>query len=101
MIDPVHMQNAVTRAPEVARVQRVQEGAPEAQSQFFAQELAKETRRVGETVPSPPQSTRTEWKREKRKREEGEKRASREKTLKETPEPQEHGELGRFIDTTA
>lgn len=103
MIDPVHMQNIVTRAPEVARVQRVQEGAPEAQSQVFAQELAKEAHRVEETVPSPPESPRTEWKREKRKKEEGEKRVSRGRMLqeKDSPEPQEQGELGRLIDTTA
>lgn len=101
MIDPVHMQNIVTRSPEIARVQRVQEGAPEAQSQLFAQELAKETHKVEETVPSPPESHRTEWKREKRKKEEREKRVSREKVLKEFPELQEQGELGRFIDTTA
>lgn len=100
MIDPVHMQNVVTRAPEVARVQRVQEGAPEAQSQVFAQELAKETRKVEETVPVPPESARTEWKREKKKKE-GREREASEKKVKDASKEHEERDLGRFVDTTA
>lgn len=100
MVDPVYMQNIVTRAPEVARVQRVQEEAPEAQSQVFAQELARETQRAEETVPSPPQSARAEWKKEKRKREERRQETSGgapEKGKRQEPEK----DLGHFIDTTA
>ncbi|MBC7217531.1 MAG: TetR family transcriptional regulator [Candidatus Caldatribacterium sp.] len=100
MVDPVHMQNIVTRAPEVARVQRVQEGAPEAQSQVFAQELARETQRAEETVPSPPQSARAEWKKERRKREEERRGTSGD--ARKTREKQEvEKDLGHFIDTTA
>lgn len=102
MIDPVHMQNIVTRAPEVARVQRVQEGAPEAQAQVFAQELARETQKAEETVPSPPRSVKTEWRREKKKREDWNEGASE----KEGGNPENRDrelpkDLGRFIDTTA
>lgn len=104
MIDPVHLQNVVTRAPEVARVQRVQEGAPEVQSQVFAQELAKEARRTEEVVPSPPQSARTEWKRErgKKQEDEGKQRETPHRgNSKPSPESKTSGELGRLIDTTA
>lgn len=100
MIDPVHMQGTVARAPEVARVQRVQEGAPEAQSQVFAQELARERQEVERTVPSSPQSARTEWKREREKRE-GRKAKAGGRGLEGQKDQKVPAEPGHLIDTTA
>lgn len=105
MIDPVNMQNVVTRAPEVARVQRVQEGALSAQGQVFAQELARQAQQVEETVASPPQAQRGEL-REKRKkeREKGTKTkvlSSWEAEAQTSGNREVSGELGHLIDTTA
>ncbi len=100
MIDPVHMQGTVARAPEVARVQRVQEGAPEAQSQVFAQELARERQEVERTVPSSPQSARTEWKRKGKKGEEKKSKAAG-RELEGQKDQRAPTEPGRLIDTTA
>ena len=104
MIDPVNMQNVVTRAPEVARVQRVQEGALSAQGQVFAQELARRAQQVEETVASSPQAQRSEWREKKREKERGEKaRASSPQEVEVQPPEnrRDSGEPGHLIDTTA
>jgi hypothetical protein len=114
VIDPVNMQNVVTRAPEVARVQRVQEGALSAQGQVFAQELARQAQQVEETVASSPQAQRSKWREKKREKERGEKergeKERREKARASSPQevevqPPENrrdsGEPGHLIDTTA
>uniref|UniRef100_A0A7V3YM66 TetR family transcriptional regulator n=1 Tax=Candidatus Caldatribacterium californiense TaxID=1454726 RepID=A0A7V3YM66_9BACT len=105
MIDPVNMQNVVTRAPEVARVQRVQEGAPSAQGQVFAQELARRAQQVEETVASSPQAQRSEWREKKKKeRERGEKAKASSLQEVEVQPPEnrrDSGEPGHLIDTTA
>ncbi|WP_438316658.1 TetR family transcriptional regulator [Candidatus Caldatribacterium sp. SIUC1] len=105
VIDPVNMQHVVTRAPEVARVQRVQEGALSAQGQVFAQELARQAQQVEEAVASSPQAQRSEWREKKKKeRERGEKAraSSRQRTEVQVSEHcKDSGELGHFIDTTA
>ena len=109
MIDPVNMQNVVTRAPEVARVQRVQEGALSAQGQVFAQELARQAQQVEETVASSPQAQRSKWREKKREKERGEKergekaRASSPQEVEVQPPEnrRDSGEPGHLIDTTA
>lgn len=109
MIDPVNMQNVVTRAPEVARVQRVQEGALSAQGQVFAQELARQAQQVEETVASSPQAQRSKWREKKREKERGEKergekaRASSPQEVEVQPPEnrRDSGEPGQLIDTTA
>jgi hypothetical protein len=109
VIDPVNMQNVVTRAPEVARVQRVQEGALSAQGQVFAQELARQAQQVEETVASSPQAQRSKWREKKREKERGEKergekaRASSPQEVEVQPPEnrRDSGEPGHLIDTTA
>jgi hypothetical protein len=99
VIDPVNMQNVVTRAPEVARVQRVQEGALSAQGQVFAQELARQAQQVEETVASSPQAQRSKWR--EKKREKARASSPQEVEVQPPENRRDFGEPGHLIDTTA
>jgi len=71
MVEPVHMQNAVVRVGEVAKIQNVREHVPELQGAAFSQELKRQTERTTEEVTSSPKKEHLKQREGKNSHQEG------------------------------